>query len=569
MIRKYEKKNQVKTKLHKFYTPNRGKNQFKIISKKKKIEDSINSLSKENQNNFKIALNKHSFDSEVFIPKTISINKNEYKTKNYLLNNLVSFETKYRERKRYVAPLRKETDRFSNQYKFIREENLKHQKNYLKNLINHYDEIGYNINNIVYKKDENIFSPSSILDHNFGIDIQEDVSKFSSTDFKKDFHKDKKLVKKWQKGVKETRENRSRIKKIKEENEMRGIVDEEIKEKEKEREFKASILQKEVEKIKNYLVEENKIKNMSKEEYFHYNRRIKNDIQIIKTLLEEFNEPKNNSYFNATNSFSICDLDNKRVSRTYKILHPSEPKNYKEKIFFSVQNLSNKEKGKIKKVRNKEFKKTYLIPKFEIQKSNTESPIYIKDNNLFISTESKINKLKDEKDSLPKLLTMLNKEEDDMKTYKKIDVKREIKTEKNVKKLMQKDELDNLYSLVNNNKTNILDQYPSRSVESYFRKYTNKRIPVLNLKKGSNIHGLLEEFQQIVKKKDFYKIAESSNYVKREFIEKKRLSFNKIKEAKTFDIDKIQELDDKIPDLHYILAETLLTNKAKNNNKKI
>ena len=117
------KKNQGKNKFHTFYSPNREKSQFKLISNKKKIEDSLSSLSKENRNTFKITLNKYSFDSEVFIPKTISINKNEYKTKNYFLNNLVSFETKYKEVKKYVAPLRKETNRFSHQYKYLRDEN--------------------------------------------------------------------------------------------------------------------------------------------------------------------------------------------------------------------------------------------------------------------------------------------------------------------------------------------------------------------------------------------------------------------------------------------------------------
>ena len=187
-----EKKNlkQVKIKLQKNYSPRRGENNYEILSTKKKIENEIASITKENRNEFREALSKYSFDTEVFIPKTISINKNEYKDKNYLLNNLVSFENKSQERKRLVEPLRKETNRFSKQYKLIREENEEHQKDYLRSLENYYNEIGYNVDSIEYKKTDNIFSPSSILDHNFGINVQDDAYKYSSIDLKQDYNRD-------------------------------------------------------------------------------------------------------------------------------------------------------------------------------------------------------------------------------------------------------------------------------------------------------------------------------------------------------------------------------------------
>ena len=137
-------------------------------------------------------------------------------------------------------------------------------------------------------------------------------------------------------------------------------------------------------------------------------------------------------------------------------------------------------------------------------------------------------------------------------------------------KLNQENELDNLYNLVYNNKNNFFDRYPSKSVEKYFKKYTKKKIPVLNFRKGSNIHGLLEEFQYIAQKKDFYKIAESSNDVKNDLNYSRGLSRTKNdNEDKALDnIDKLQEMDEKIPELHYLLAENLLINKAKKKNKK-
>ena len=564
-----EKKNlkQVKIKLQKNYSPRRGENNYEILSTKKKIENEIASITKENRNEFREALSKYSFDTEVFIPKTISINKNEYKDKNYLLNNLVSFENKSQERKRLVEPLRKETNRFSKQYKLIREENEEHQKDYLRSLENYYNKIGYNVDSIEYKKTDNIFSPSSILDHNFGINVQDDAYKYSSIDLKQDYNRDQKLLKKYQKGIKETKENKSRIKRIQEENEMRGIENEEVKELDREKEMKKVIFQKQLEELKHKLMEENRISNMNKEEYFYYSRRIKNDIQNTKKLLEEFNETKNNSYFNQ-NKLAINNLRENRITKTYKILHPKQQKNYKEKIVYSSLDLSDK-KNSSKKEKKKKVIKNYLTPKYQIRKNLNEKPtVSITENNIFMSSDIK------KRDTLPKLPTILNIEQDYNETYKKSkknslyknDV---IKSEMMIRKLKQEDELDNLYNLVYSNKNNILEGYPSKSVETYFRKYTNKRIPTVNYKKGSNIHGLLEDLQQIIKKKDFYKIAESSNDVKKEYINKRGLTYDKLINNKNFDVDKIQELDNKIPELHYIFAENLLTNKAKNYTKKI
>ena len=409
-----EKKNlkQVKIKLQKNYSPRRGENNYEILSTKKKIENEIASITKENRNEFREALSKYSFDTEVFIPKTISINKNEYKDKNYLLNNLVSFENKSQERKRLVEPLRKETNRFSKQYKLIREENEEHQKDYLRSLENYYNEIGYNVDSIEYKKTDNIFSPSSILDHNFGINVQDDAYKYSSIDLKQDYNRDQKLLKKYQKGIKETKENKSRIKRIQEENEMRGIENEEVKELDREKEMKKVIFQKQLEELKHKLMEENRISNMNKEEYFYYSRRIKNDIQNTKKLLEEFNETKNNSYFNQ-NKLAINNLRENRITKTYKILHPKQQKNYKEKIVYSSLDLSDK-KNSSKKEKKKKVIKNYLTPKYQIRKNLNEKPtVSITENNIFMSSDIK------KRDTLPKLPTILNIEQDYNETYKK------------------------------------------------------------------------------------------------------------------------------------------------------
>ena len=560
-----EKKNQKqsKVKLNKLSSPYKGNNQYENISCQKKIESSISSMTKENRDYFRDALSKYSFDTEVFIPKSISINKNEYKNKNYLLNNLVSFEHKSQERKKLVEPLRKETKRFAKQYKLIKEENEEHQKEYLKTLEDYYNDIGYNANSIEFKKADNIFLPSSVLDHNFGINIQDDAYKFGSIDLKKDYSLDQKLLKKWQKGIQETKENKNRAKRIEEENEIKGINNEEMKEKEKEKEKKNDAFQKEVDKIKNNLMEENRIRNMTKEEYFYYNRKIKNEIKNTKKLIEDFKEENENNNYSYLKKLTINNPKENRISKTYKILHPKSEKNYKEKIVISLD-LS--DKNREKKIKSqKKFVKNYLTPKFQIREKLKESkPVSITENNIFISSDKIKNK--NEKKDLPILPLILNTEQNYSKNEK--EKKNEIISEKMLQKMKQENELCKLYNLVYSNKKNILERFPYKSVESYFKKYTNKRIPVLNYKKGSNIHGLIEDLQQIVRKNENYKIAESSNDVKKEFLNKRGLSYNKLIEQKNLDVDKIQEIDDKIPELHYIFAENLLTNKPKKNNNK-
>ena len=379
-------------------------------------------------------------------------------------------------------------------------------------------------------------------------------------------------MKKWQKGIKDTKENKSRAKRIQEENEMKGIKKEEIKEIEREKELKKNIFQKQLEKIKKDLIEENKIMSMSRKEYFFYSHKIKNDINNTKKLLEEFNENKNNSYF-IQNILTINNFQDNKSSKTYKILHPTKQKNYKEKIVYSSFDMSNTNKRKKEsneiKDKKKKIVKNYLAPKYQIRKNlKDKPPVSVTENNIFISLDKK------KGDSYQKLPSILNAEQPYNETSKArknnihINEKDEVKSEMMILKLNQENELDNLYNLVYSNKNNILEGYPSKSVEAYFRKYTNKRIPTINYKRGSNIHGLLDDLQQIVKKNDFYKIAESSNDVKKEYINKRGLSYTKLTDDKNFDVDKIQELDYKIPELHYIFAENLLVNKAKKSIKK-
>ena len=555
-----EKKNLKKIKRDVFDS---RKFQCEFLSNQKKLENEISSLPKEFRNEFRGALNKYSFDKEILIPKAITIYKNDYKDKNYLLNNLVSFENKAQERKDLVEPLRKETKRFSKQYKLILEENEYHQNNYLRKLAKIYKSLGYNINNIEFQKTENIFSPSVILDHNFGINIMEDIYKYSNFGLSKEYKIDQNLLRKIKKGIKDTKVHKNMKKTLKEENEMKGGEIDEIKEKEKEKELKYITFQKEIEKVKNTLEEENIIKNMTKQEYFKFNKKIKNDIQTTKRLLKEFFENKNSNSYYYPKKITLKNLEDNNIQKTINIIHPSKFKNYQEKIVFSSNEILKEKNDKdIKKTNNKNIFIKNLKNNFNIKQ--------IKDKNSPIMTQiiTPIKTKNEKRNFLPKLSSMLNTGHD-ISTSVEIKSKNynEIFNDIKLKKIKKGKDLNNTYNLVCSNKTNMLEKYPTKSVELYFKKYTKKKIPKVNYKKGSNIHGLLDDFQYVVRKKDFYKVAESSNDVKKEIRNKRDLSYNKIPDEVNLDVNKIQDLDDKIPDLHYILAENLLMNRARKNRK--
>ena len=315
--KKDEDLRQSKMKLQKNNTPVKmDKSKNNIFYLDRRVKKELDTIPNENRQAFRQALNKHSFDAEVFIPSSMRITNNEYKNKNYLLNNLVSFENKMRQQQQLVEPIKKETNRFSKQYKLIKEENIGHQKDYVKNIEKFYENKGYSRSGIQFKHNENIFSPSAILDHDFGKNIEEDVYKYSNKEYKKDYQKDQGLIKKWRKGVKETKDNKSRArnKELEEETDIKRatlldkeINDQKVKEDllkiekenliEKEKELEKEEKLKQLELIKKGLIEEERIKNMSKKEYFHYKQGLKDEIKKTMESLEILNKD-NSDYFN-------------------------------------------------------------------------------------------------------------------------------------------------------------------------------------------------------------------------------------------------------------------------------
>ena len=587
--------NKPKIKIIKNSPNKKDKNKNEIFSLGIKVKKELKTLPAESRHIFQVSLNKHSFDKEVFIPSSLKISKKEYKDKDYMLNTLITFENEVNKQNKYVEPLRKENNIFSKQYKYIKEENLEHQKDYVKNVQKFYENMGYSRSGIEYKDNENIFSPSFILDHEFGKNDEKDSYKYKNIEYKKEYNKEQKLMEKWAKGVKEAKDNKNRIKHKELEDEsgliiddhenMNKTIDEKIKEnliklekenliqmeKEKEKEQK----RKELELIKQGLIEEDRIKNMTKREYFFYNLQLKKDIQKTKESLEEFNKTNSNYFSPYKLKFQNLE-DTDILYKNYNIIHPKKNKNYKEKIIFSSMELHKNNNNKKSDLEiNKKFKifnKFNTVKKNNIRKNlfnNEKSPISVTESNIFLSSNKRDSKKK-QIDSLPNIPFML----DDDRLYNKIFKKEKgddnnienIRSEKLKKELYQKKDLNHLYNLLYSKKANFFGRYPYKNVESYFTKYTNKKIPVLNYKKGSNMHGFLDEFQQISEKNNFSKVAESVNAFKRELMNEKGLAHRySLLDNEKLDVDKIQKMDERIHNLHYYYAEKLLANEEMDN----
>ena len=100
------------------------------IPYKMKINNTIDYLDEDKRNNFKKALLYHKFDQEVYIPQTMSINKTEYKNKNYLLNKLVKFNSDLYNENQRLNKLQKDNEKFTRQYQLVKSENEAAQSQY-------------------------------------------------------------------------------------------------------------------------------------------------------------------------------------------------------------------------------------------------------------------------------------------------------------------------------------------------------------------------------------------------------------------------------------------------------
>ena len=476
----------------------------------KKLSCELDSLPKNMNQFFRKSLDKYKFQMEVYVPQSMRISKKEYYDKNYMLNNLVRTQFKIEGEKNKISKIAKETKKFSNQYKLVKSDNQNKQKEYLLGLEKEYKN--KKLKEISYKKDENIFTPSFLLDVNYGNNLESDTYKYGqNNDFYLDESKrDKYLLQKFYDVI-----NR---KDKKEENNQK--IDENMNKEDDK-----------ITQIKNELKEQLKIQNMTRKEYFNYSNKLKKEINKIKDMIESGSKT-NYKINNKSTDFNKLEKNTKKEkninSYTYKstekndkVNKPNNLKMEKNKIILSELNLSNKEnegRKKLKKYNN-----------------NVEN---IKKMNLI----DKIPKL-----TLKKINQKVNKN------------KGEIKDSKEFK-------LNQLYNTLSTRLNSNNSELPYKQMNQYFLMYSPKKLPKVNIEKGSNIHGLVETAQNIINDNNIVGFSKLNESLKKDIYDNNNNNNNNYKKFENYkdkgvETENIINLDKKILGLHYEFADSLLSNK--------
>ena len=289
------------------------------------IERTMKNKPKNIKKKFKLALTPHKFESEIYIPKRIQLNKTQYPGRNYLINKVISFDSLYKPQKEMRLKIKKETDVFSQQYKPINDKKFYNKDNYLKKIEDKYKYKGYNMEDLQYRKKDNIFSPSILFkdsDHDLRMTCQIEPSY--------NIIKDNNFLSKVEESITNIKKNKGKNK------------DEE--EKKRYRPKRSSILTDDyinaIINVKEKIKEELKLQNMSLRQIRLMNKSLQNEIRQTNFSLTEANE------------------ENKKMS---------ERRKERQNMFLSNESLN---------MSNKKKRKDNLI---NLYKSNNEEKIMIID----------------------------------------------------------------------------------------------------------------------------------------------------------------------------------------------
>ena len=470
----------------------------KIVPKipyNQKIKNTIEYLDNDRKNLFKKSLDKHKFNLEVYIPDSLSLNKIEYKKKDYLLNKLIKFTKNYNLGKENLAKIQKENYKFTKQYELVKSQNEEVQNTYLNEIQEIYKIKGYDSKAISYKKKENIFSPSLLL-----IEDKEKYPLTCRVEKIKDIKKDISYLNKFEKALKENRG------KSKEE------IEEEMKKRnktfDKNTEKKNSVLfiddySNAMDNVRQKIMEELKIKNMSFQQLRKINLDLINNINETKASINNIND----------------DYINKK-------------KYVDDEIFLSS-------KGMIRSARKK-----------NLNKNNNEKEDN-NDNNILIYD---YDNMENEK----------NKEikEDEIKiTFQR---KRDSELEKKNKENFNKERVKKLTRIYSNIiRTNFKEE--QKDIKNYINIYTDRKPINVNNKYGSNLHGFLSDFQNYISKTKIPVIANNVKedmFIINKMKENSDSSIdNDINIGKKIKIEHLTDLDNNIKELGYKYTESLLKNK--------
>ena len=216
----------------KFTTENSRDNttlQTEYLTYHKKLKNEIEAIPKEHKKFFRNALNRHTFDMEVYIPQLSEKNRKYHPNKNYLINKLIKYERLVNLNKDLLEKKSKELTKFNQDYSIIRENNAK-QKDYVNNLLKLYKSKGYEVNNLKYSKKDNIYNKSILLDHMLGENTTQDVLRYGKDkENRKNFINDNLLLVKFNDVIQEAKSPNAKNKNKKNYNKFNNSINDFIK----------------------------------------------------------------------------------------------------------------------------------------------------------------------------------------------------------------------------------------------------------------------------------------------------------------------------------------------------
>ncbi len=488
------------------------------LTYREKLNTTIDYLTEDKRSPFKKALKEHKFDSEVYIPQTMTINKAEYRKKNYLLNRLVKFNYDYYIKKQNLDKMQKENDKFTRQYTLVKNENEGVRNAYIHDIEEVYKLKGFNPKNVTYAKDENVFDPSLLL---------EEKEKYPMTckiEDKIDIKRDIAYLDKFEKLIKE----------------MKGKSKEE---EEEELEKKNNNLAKSVtfntdkrdsifvdeyanamENVKKKIMEELRIKNMSLRQLKQMNFNLMNEIKQTKDSLNNINDDE--FYDNKKKKKYIVEdvfLSSKGMLRSAK--KRNEPKDIENKNILLEENQNIKQEKKNEEIILNEIDK----------KEDNENNEKIEET-----------KIEEEKKKIKRksLVTLTQREK---------------------KERFEKEKLNRLTRVYQNIlKTNF--KIEEKNVKNYIKAYTERTITEPNPKYGSNLHGFLNDFHRNITKTNVpnltYEVIDAMrdiNRINKNSFDSKYQNTQPIESM--HNLEDLYELDEKINQLGYDYTEALLNRK--------
>jgi hypothetical protein len=557
-------------------TSNNSDPLYQGLSYHERLDSCINNLPPHLHKNFHLAISTYKFDKEIYIPKNLSVNKVEYQNKNYLLNSLVSFNNRYQNQKKYMTELKSETDKFSHQYELVKSDNEKNKHNYLANVQEMYKIKGYNMKDLLYARNENIFNPSLLLEADDKLDI---ICKTESND---EIKKENKYLEHFQKVLKNKSYNKN-------------DNDEKEKEKEKEnldnnnlqlnlnspnRKHSSLIVPDsyadEMEKIKQKIMEEIKTQNMSLKALKKINNDLKREISITQNSIIDCNEEYKNRHQYIEETFLSSkgmvrsgkrrgDNDKLNKKKNKKINKTFDNEDYEsQKDIFSIDDESNNINLNDSTIKNDNQKLLYEIGDNikEINEINNNDNLAKQNKNRgsYLINNPKISEINDidennyikhkKTEKTFEKMMQFNRRKNQPTTAQKKNYEEE-------KKRKKKFYLQKVYNnIIKNN-----FKSEAKEISNYIKLYTDKKITPVNNKVGSNLHGFMGEFKKKVNSTDVADLAKKVNDEKRNIYNKKLNSKNddyNSMQSMMLNVDNLMDINENINKLEYDYAEQLL-----------